>query len=146
MSELHPLSGLNLDHAGLEILDVDECQRLLAITPVARIAFVDHGEPVIMPITYGMWGRSIVFATDPGSKLDAAIMERPVAVEIDGWDAEAQIGWSVLVKGSASTVDDEADVERLDRESVATWIRGDTPMRWVRVLPNEVTGRRIVPH
>ena len=147
MSELHPFSGLGglgADHAGLEILSVDECHRLLAAAPVARLAFVDHGAPVILPVTITPWGGSVVFATDRGSKLEAAVMERPVALEVDEWDATAQSGWSVLVKGTAMTVDDAAELADLDSRAATAWVRPGQPKRWVRVLPNEITGRRIV--
>lgn len=133
-----------IDHAGLEIIDPEECLHLLDRAVIGRIAFVDSGDPVILPIRLGRWGRFVVFTTARGSKLDAAIMNRPVAVEIDGWDEVAQTGWSVLVKGTAEIVDDGREIDSLDRLSVKAWVRPDVPKAWVRVLPNEITGRRIV--
>lgn len=132
-----------IDHAGLEILTPEECQALLASTPIGRLAFVDEGEPVILPVTIGMWDRSIVFTTAAGSKLSAAIMNQPVAVEVDGWDAEQHHGWSVLVKGTAMVVDEGREIDSLDRLSVRSWTRPEQPKAWVRVLPNEITGRRV---
>ena len=88
----------------------------------------------------------MVFSTDTGSKLDAAIMNRPVALEIDDWDAETRTGWSVLVKGTAMLVDDQREIASLDRLGVAPWVRPEVPKTWVRVLANEITGRRIVAH
>lgn len=132
-----------LDHAGLEILDSNECRSLLAATPVGRIAFVDRGEPVILPITIGTWNGAVVFSTAAGSKLEAAVTARTVAVEIDGWDETLRVGWSVLVKGTASTVDEGREIAALDRLSVTPWVRPEIPKTWVRVLPTEVTGRRI---
>lgn len=143
MDELHPLSGFNVDHAGMEILAMDECHRLLHDTLVARLAFVDRGEPVVFPIRYAMWGESVVFTAAPGSKLEAAIMSRPVAVEIDDWQTEEHTGWSVLVKGTAMTVSDPDEIEELDQLGVTPWVHPDTEARWVRVLPNEITGRRL---
>lgn len=142
MADMHPLSGLGVDHAGLEILELDECHRLLEATPIGRIAFVDHGEPMILPIAFGMRGESVVFATDSGSKMEAAVMSRPVAIEIDGWDVDLRTGWSVVVRGTAMLVD-EAESRELDRSSVRPWVRPQEPKQWVRVLPSEVTGRRI---
>ena len=94
-----------LDHAGLEILNPAECRELLASTAVGRIAFIDRGDPVILPVTIGLWEGAVVFTTAPGSKLEAAIMNRPVAIEVDDWDAERHVGWSVLVKGMAMIVE-----------------------------------------
>jgi nitroimidazol reductase NimA-like FMN-containing flavoprotein (pyridoxamine 5'-phosphate oxidase superfamily) len=131
------------DHAGLEILTPEECSELLASSPVGRLGFVDRGEPAVLPVTIGMWEGSVVFSTDAGSKLDAAIMSRPVAIEVDEWDVEARTGWSVLVKGTAMTVDDGREIASLDRLGVVPWIEPDRPKTWVRVLPNEITGRRV---
>ena len=138
-----PTEPHSVDHAGLEILSNDECRRFLESARVGRIAFIDHGEPVILPITMGMWGRSIVFSTGPGSKLSAAIMHQPVAVEIDAWDAEAKRGWSVLVKGTATTVDDAQELDDLEKSAVHAWVEPESKKDWVRVLPNEITGRRV---
>ena len=135
----------SFDHAGLEVLTAEECAEHLAATPVGRLGFLDRGEPMVLPITIGMWDRSVVFSTDAGSKLDTAIMARPVVVEIDDWDAEARQGWSVVVKGIAMIVDDGRDIDSLDRLQMTSWVRPGSPRTWVRVLPNEITGRRIVP-
>ncbi len=133
----------NLDHAGLEILSIQDCERLLGEARVGRIAFIDRGEPTILPITIAMWGKSIVFTTGPGSKLTAAIMHQPVAVEIDEWDADAKTGWSVLVKGMATTAPEGRDVDALDEIGPLAWVRPEDPKDWVVVIPNEITGRRV---
>ncbi len=132
-----------LDHAGLEVLDPAECRRLLAASPVARLAFVDHGEPVILPITIDVWDGSVVFSTGPGTKYETALMRGAVAVEVDGWDAERHSGWSVLVKGTATLVEEGREIDALDRLSVKTWVRPEVPKQWVRILANEITGRRV---
>ena len=134
-----------LDHAGAIILAPDECYRLLASTPVARVAFVHDGDVVILPVNIGVANRSVVFRTQPGSKLDAAVMAQQVSIEVDGWNAGTRTGWSVLARGRASTVVDEADVAALDQLGVDPWIRTDAPRTWVRVLPDEVSGRRVSP-
>jgi nitroimidazol reductase NimA-like FMN-containing flavoprotein (pyridoxamine 5'-phosphate oxidase superfamily) len=133
-----------LDHAGLEILTIEECRSLLASTAVGRIAFLDRGDPTILPITIGMWDGAVVFTTAPGSKLQAAIMNEPVAIEVDDWDATTHTGWSVLVKGMATVVDDGREIDSLDRLSVKSWSRPDVPKAWVRIVGNEITGRRVV--
>jgi nitroimidazol reductase NimA-like FMN-containing flavoprotein (pyridoxamine 5'-phosphate oxidase superfamily) len=145
MSETQQDLGPNLDHAGMEILNVEACHRLLGAARIGRIAFVDRGEPVILPICIALIGESVLFATDEGSKLEAAVMERPVAVEVDAWDQASRTGWSVLVKGTAAPIDDERDLASLDARGLAQWLRPDAPKRWVRVLPNEITGRRLPP-
>ena len=134
---------MTFDHAGMEILTPEECTDRLAASPVGRLAFVDRGEPMVLPVTIGMWGGSIVFSTDAGSKLNAAIMNQPVAIEVDQWDADERSGWSVLAKGIAMTVDDGREIASLDRLGVTSWVRPGQPKTWVRVLPNEITGRQV---
>ena len=133
----------NLDHAGLEILTVDECRQLLAEAGVGRLAFVERGEPTILPVNIGMWEHKVVFSTAEGSKLDAALMRQPVAIEVDGIDAVTHSGWSVLAKGVADLVDDGREIDALDRLSVQAWVRPGVPKRWVAVRIDELTGRRI---
>jgi nitroimidazol reductase NimA-like FMN-containing flavoprotein (pyridoxamine 5'-phosphate oxidase superfamily) len=131
-----------LDHAGLEILDDDACLALIRSAAVARIGFVVDDEPVVFPVNIGWWEDAIVFSTERGSKLDAAVGRRPVAVEIDEWDVEARTGWSVMAKGVASVVVDGREIDALDRLSVRSFVRPTRPKHWVTVRITAVSGRR----
>lgn len=133
----------SLDWSGLVVLDLDECYRLLEHEPVGRLGFVDQGEPVILPVNFAVHGRSLIFRSGHGSKLAAAIMERPVCLEVDGWDAVEHEGWSVLVKGIAEEVVDATDIGHFEKLPVQPWSRPDLRVHWVRILPTEVSGRRI---
>ena len=143
MEEQRPIT----DRQGLEILDVDECWRLLATTPVGRIAFIDAGEPLILPVTHVVVGHRIAFRTASGSKLDAAMMAEPVGFEVDGYDASAQEGWSVVVRGVAEPVYDETLLRDLDGSGLEPWARAVSRPHWIQIKPSEVTGRRLTqPH
>jgi nitroimidazol reductase NimA-like FMN-containing flavoprotein (pyridoxamine 5'-phosphate oxidase superfamily) len=83
-----------LDHSGLGVLSNEECLRRLRAARVGRVAFVERGEPVILPVNHGLDGDAVVFLTAPGSKLVAADNELPVAFEVDGYDADRRAGWS----------------------------------------------------
>lgn len=133
----------NLDWSGLVIMDIEECYARLRDEPVGRLGFVDRGEPVILPVNYAVDGRSIVFRTAQGSKLGAAIMRAPVCLQIDSWEGLEHSGWSVLVKGWADEVLDESDQARLATLPARPWSRPDLRTHWVRLLPEEVTGRRV---
>lgn len=134
----------NRDRTGLEILTYEECMRLLTKEAVGRLAYVDAGEPSILPVNYRVYGASIVFRTGFGGKHEAAMLGRPAAFEIDEFDDVYQTGWSVLVKGSLESVDDRAALEELAELSLSPWARETVKPFWVRLVPNEVTGRRIV--
>ena len=85
----------------LEALTQVDCTDLLRAHDLGRLAVVDaDGRPVIFPINYYFDQGVVVFRTNPGSKLDLAVGAH-VSFEIDGYDADESLGWSVLVKGVA---------------------------------------------
>jgi len=133
----------DLDWSGLEILSFDDCWDRLRSAPVARIGFVDQGSPVILPVNIVIDGHGIAFRSAAGSKLAAAVMERPVCVQIDQWDAMGHTGWSVLAKGVAEHVLDETATAHLDSLPLLPWTRPDVRVEWIRTLVHEVSGRRI---
>lgn len=129
-----------LDHQGLEVLDSATCWELVAGTPVGRVAFVDRGEPMILPVNHAVVGHRVVFRTFPGSLLHEALMREPVAFQVDGFDTGERTGWSVVVRGVA----DLAERDGLRELDLRPW--ADTVDRddWVEIRAEEVTGRRIV--
>lgn len=133
-------SSVPLDHAGLEVLGFDECMELLATQPVGRIAFIDAGEPVILPVNHAVTGLDVVFRTTVGSKLEAALRGAVVAFEVDGWDDLYRTGWSVLVRGRLEEIEAE-EVAGVLLRPYANRVDRD---RYVRILADEITGRRIV--
>ena len=131
------------DRSGLEILPYEECMRLLTKAVVGRLSYVVAGEPTIIPVNYRMYGASVVFRTSFGGKHEAAMLGRPAAFQIDEFDDVYQKGWSVLVKGSLESVDEPEELEELAELSLTPWARETVRPFWVRLVPNEVTGRRI---
>src|SRR5689334_12400303 len=85
-------------------LSADECQALLESRRIGRLGLLDADGPLILPVNYCMDGRSVVFRTDAGTKLDAASNGAPVAFEVDGIDPAQRTGWTILIRGSAATV------------------------------------------
>jgi uncharacterized protein len=133
------------DRNDLEVLGYDACLELLGSRVVGRIAFVDAGTPVIVPVNYVMDGSSVVIRSAPGSKLDTADRGRVLAFEIDDHDPETRTGWSVLATGTADPVEDDDELARFDRELDA-WALGDRDdVRLLRLHPDTVTGRRLDP-
>lgn len=130
-----------VDHQGLEVLDTEECWTLIGDTPVGRVAFVDAGEPVVLPVNHALVGHRIVFRTIRGALLHEALMDRPVAFEVDDFDSGTRSGWSVLVRGQARVADDAEDLDRLGLEAWADAVERED---WVVIVAEEITGRRIV--
>jgi CBS domain-containing protein len=132
------------DRRGLVVLDLQECLARLSTTRVGRIAFVERGAPVVLPVNHGVDGTTVVFRTTWGSKLDAAQAADVAAFEIDGYDEASRTGWSVLVRGTLSPAYDDADLERYAALDVPAWAAPGPDTVWVVLRADEITGRRIV--
>lgn len=133
------------DRLGLIVLSDEECWSLIDGTPIGRVAFVHDGEPQVLPVNFVVDGHQIAFRSTKGSKFSAASMRRPVAFEVDGWDVHTRSGWSVLVEGTADLVLDAETEAELESKGLEPWAQHDHPMEWVRILPNDISGRRIPP-
>jgi uncharacterized protein len=131
------------DRLGLEVLRPDECWRRLADCAVGRIAFVDAGEPLVFPVTHAVHDHSIVFRSQRGSKLEAALMAHTVAFEADEWSRVERRGWSVLARGTATTVYEDDQIEALDSLAVQPWVDAVADGTWVRIRVDEISGRQI---
>jgi uncharacterized protein len=133
-----------LDPQALEVLDREECRDLVAAAPVGRIAFCrGDGVPTVLPVNHVVDAWTVAFRTTFGSKLSAALLERPVAFEVDRYDERERAGWSVLVRGPAQHVTDVALVRRLESMELDVWADGVQRPRWVRIEMEELSGRRI---
>src|SRR6266566_6626414 len=93
-------------------LSDDECHALLGGSHLGRVALVEGGRPLILPVNYVLDDAAVVFRTDQGSKLDAAVRGAPVAFEVDGVDTGRRTGWSVVIRGRAEHIKDPTDLER----------------------------------
>ena len=62
--------------------------------------------------------------------------------EVDGIDAASKLGWSVMVKGTATELSATTDVGAAGEVPLRHWAHGEKT-HWIRVEPFEVSGRRI---
>ena len=129
----------------VEYLRAEECWELLARTPVGRIGVLVDSAPEIYPINHCVDGGTIVFRTDAGNKLRSIDRSPSVCFEADGIDLVDSTGWSVLVKGRACELTTADELDAASRLPLRFWGLGAKP-HWVRVVPREVTGRRIHHH
>jgi nitroimidazol reductase NimA-like FMN-containing flavoprotein (pyridoxamine 5'-phosphate oxidase superfamily) len=128
-----------------EELSAAECLELLGAHNFGRIAVVVDGQPIALPVNYSLDGDSVVFRTDPGTKLRGAAMGR-VAFEIDGTDESSRSGWSVIVQGVGADITDALDFRSAQLRLLETnpWVPGEIAS-WIEILPQSVTGRRLRP-
>lgn len=137
--------GSATDHSGLRVMGLEECLRRVDEAPVGRLAFPLDGEIAVLPVNHVLDGVDICFRTSGGSKIQAAVDGDAVSFEVDDWDGAQRSGWSVLVHGTATLVDDDGQAARLDAAARPPWIVLDPEhTRWVRVSTRQVTGRMIL--
>jgi hypothetical protein len=129
-------------HTWLEHLRDDECWRLLEDAPVGRVGVLVNSAPEIYPVNHLVDEGTILFRTDPGTKLAGLARSPAACFQVDGVDTQQHTGWSVLVKGRAEQVHDPDERRRLDQLPLRPWSVG-TKWFWIRLTPDEVTGRRI---
>ena len=119
-----------------------ECFELLASEQLGRVAVTDDLGPVVFPVNFILDRHTVVFRTEEGTKLQAAGRRSRVCFEVDGADAAAHTGWSVIVRGEVTEVTDPAELARLGELPLQAWAPGARD-RYVRILPSALTGRRI---
>lgn len=121
-----------------------DCAQLLASSSLGRLGVVVAGRPQIFPVNhvYDHVRGCVTFPTCDGAKLHAALDWPWVAYEVDGVAADGEAGWSVLVVGRAEEITDEDEIDRLARRRKVPW-RAGPGVTWLRIVPTEVSGRRI---
>lgn len=125
----------------IEVLSDATCLSLLRSSEVGRLAISIQNVPDIFPINFVMDGDTVVFRTAEGTKLAGALLGVGVAFEVDGYDVDNGVAWSVVVKGEA--VEIEGMYELFDAADLPLfpWHCG-WKHRFVRIRPTEMSGRR----
>ncbi len=132
------------DRRGLRVLDLEDCLSRVAHEAVGRVGFVTDGEVVVLPVSHLLDGTGVSFVTTWGSKLQVAADGGRMAFEVDESHASTRTGWSVLLQGTASVVHDEAHVHELETRFGGLWAPASSPLSWVHLRPDSVSGREIV--
>lgn len=126
------------DAAGLEILEADECRRLLEVGGVGRVAL--PGEPpIVRPVNFAFDDGKVVIRTGIGSLWRAATASCLATFEIDGVRNVDHRGWSVLASGPLAPLEPDDRV-------LALPLRAWAPMgrdRLVAITVTELSGRRL---
>jgi nitroimidazol reductase NimA-like FMN-containing flavoprotein (pyridoxamine 5'-phosphate oxidase superfamily) len=134
---------VQLDRNGLEVLDRDECLRLLRSAPVGRLGFSSGALPAVLPVVFVLDGDRLLVRTVVGSALDTGLRDAVVALEADETQPATRTGWSVVVTGRASEVG-AAEAGALDLAALRRWApNGDG--RLFAISLDLVSGRRLIP-
>ena len=125
-------------------IPVSEGWALVRSVPVGRLAVVVEGHPDIFPVNHLVDHGTIVVRTGTGTKL-AAADRHPVAFEVDGYDVGRAQAWSVVIKGTARSIDRLHEVVDALQLPIFPWQDGPKPA-FLRIEPDSITGRRIQVH
>lgn len=125
-------------------LTEQECHALLQRhrPRLGRLAFVEHGWPLVLPMNFVADGHFLWFRTAPGSKLLAALRVQQVTFQFDDVDEAWRDGWSVLAFGRLRMVTDPDELASAEALPLRPWARGDRP-HYLRMDIDRVTGRRL---
>jgi nitroimidazol reductase NimA-like FMN-containing flavoprotein (pyridoxamine 5'-phosphate oxidase superfamily) len=126
---------------GIAELTAEQCWERLRSEQLGRLAMCAGGEIDIFPINYVVDGQSLVFRTAPGTKLVETAIAAEVALEIDGFTE--QDAWSVVAKGPAQRLEQQAEIDAADRLPLRPWAP-TLKYTYVRITPAHVTGRAFV--
>ena len=141
-AEVPPGHHRRADLRVMSKLMLNECRRLIAPGGVGRIAFGTLSGPVVVPVNFAVLADTIVIRTAEGTVIDGHADEK-VALEVDHIDEALCQGWSVLVRGQAHRVTHPAELHHLQEDAaIWPWPGGDREV-YVRIIPSQITGRRI---
>ena len=128
----------------IEVLDQDECRRLLSTAAIGRIAYTEGALPAIQPVSFVLHSAEVLIPTRLGSKVAAASRGAVVAFEVDDVDPATRTGWNVTVIGAARVISDPVDLRALDGLGAEPWAPTDS-LCYVAVGLTLLRGRRVLP-
>ncbi len=130
------------DRTWLVEIPRETCEALVDEAQIGRLGVVVGGRPEVFPVAHVVIDGDILFPTNVGTKMHAAIVWPWVAFEVDGVGSDWNSGWSVMARGRAEVITDPDIIERAASKRTSPWRTGDT-VSWIRIAPIEITGRRI---
>jgi nitroimidazol reductase NimA-like FMN-containing flavoprotein (pyridoxamine 5'-phosphate oxidase superfamily) len=130
-----------IDQHGSEVLERNECFRLLAVVAkeggICRLGVATSGSPIIVPVNFVYEDEGVVILIARSTIGDLAAGSL-VAIEVDRVDEAANEAWSVLLRGYARVLNSsDTAARRLPLPLVA--IPGDLV---IFVRGDDITGRR----
>lgn len=123
-------------------LPQEVCAELIESATIGRLGVIVAGKPEVFPVAHVYLDGDIIFPTNTGTKVHAALEWPWIGFEVDGLESDGESGWSVMVSGRAEEITDPNTIKHLVATRSAPWRRGDD-VRWIRIVPTEITGRRI---
>ncbi|MGF1599388.1 MAG: pyridoxamine 5'-phosphate oxidase family protein [Acidimicrobiales bacterium] len=128
--------------SGVKALTEQECRTHLARHVVARLAFIDHDRPVVVPVNYSIQGHDIFLRSLSGAKVAAAERGEIVCLEIDALDEMSHSGWSVVVHGPLTVITDPEMLRVAWHNDPNPWVDAHH-WRWLHLRTQTISGRLV---
>ncbi|MFI5777823.1 pyridoxamine 5'-phosphate oxidase family protein [Nocardia sp. NPDC051570] len=121
----------------LRELTNDDALRLLGTVRFGRVVFTRHALPTIRPVNHVVDGEHVIIYANP-SVVPMHSDRQVVSYEADTIDHHTQLGWCVILTGTAEAVLESDEIARYERQ-IDPWLPG-VLHRIVRIRPDIVTG------
>jgi nitroimidazol reductase NimA-like FMN-containing flavoprotein (pyridoxamine 5'-phosphate oxidase superfamily) len=132
---------MTVEQGPITVLSDDESWDLLMSAALGRLVTHIGDQLEIFPVNFVTQGRTLLFRTAEGTKLFSTVMNDKVLFEVD--DHTVVGGWSVVVRGTARVLTASDEIHEAERAQLLPWIATEK-LRYVRITPNELSGRRFV--
>jgi nitroimidazol reductase NimA-like FMN-containing flavoprotein (pyridoxamine 5'-phosphate oxidase superfamily) len=129
----------------MDELSTMECRDLLTTRDVGRVAVCTPRGPQILPVNFTVDADSVVFRTAPYGVLGQHAWNARIAFQIDHVDPDTRSGWSVLASGRGELIEDAEELALVRTfRNPQPWAPGSR-LLYVRLVWDELTGRRVGP-
>ncbi len=132
---------MTVEQGPIVVLSDNESWDLLKSAALGRLVTQIGDQLEIFPVNFVTQNRTILFRTAEGTKLFGTAMNDKVLFEVD--DHNVVEGWSVIIRGTARVLVSSDEIHEADRAQLLPWT-GTEKLRYVRITPNELSGRRFI--
>ena len=127
-----------MDSTPVTVLNDTEAFEHLATQSLGRVVVRRKDDMDIFPINYVVDGGYVYFRTAEGTKLFSLVLNEDVLFEADEYTEES--AWSVIIKGTAEVLKDNAAIQHADTLPLKPWVP-TAKYIWVRITPTSISGR-----
>ncbi len=124
----------------IQKLTEEDCWELLPKEGLGRLVVTVGDRIDIYPINYLVDDHRVLFRTAEGTKLVELTIDNQVVFEVDHVDAAS--GWSVVVHGTARTLQTSAEIAFADGLELKSWVP-TVKYNTVAISATEVNGRYV---
>lgn len=124
-------------------LSYSECETLLRACVAGRVALSTPTGPQIVPVNYSVVDSAIILRTSAYSILGTYGREATLAFEVDRFDEQHERGWSVVARGRAEVITDQAALGHIRKVWEPRPWAGGTRGLFLRIPWTELTGRQL---